>query len=532
MFHYIILRICVKGVNPPHPHILYNLACRLRIIKFGYYMAIEKRKEIYDRIVNGEPVKLGFKYVTDDLLMFINSILTRELAKHDLQYLIYSVVTILRELIVNSLKANAKRIFFQKNNLDINNPDQYKEGVERFKEDIIGDFESIKDDMLNNDHSINLNISEESDYIFFTVKNSVPIIPEELKRINCRIAVAIQQANFSDIYDKIEDETEGAGLGIALVVMFLKSMGIDPSSFTIKSDNKITVASFKIPYVLKPADVLTTVKKQILEEITGIPTFPENITTLLQMCGSPDADIEKIAQTIKLDVSVTSDVIKLANSAGFITGQKVDDINRAVMKIGLKNLKFILLASNARKIMESRYNKFEEVWEHCNRVAFYSREIALKYKMQSGAADNAYIAGLLHDLGKVILLAVDMDSVRKIAEIVHDRNIITTTVMEELSIGISHAEIGHMVSEKWNFPEFLAQIIRYHHSPLSFPKEIQDIGFCVYLANMIAGVEKRKYYYYYIEEMVLERFSINSESDLNKLDDFLKNEYDSCQRKV
>ncbi len=490
---------------------------------------MEERKQIYDRITKGEPVKLSFKYVTDDLLM---SILTRELAKHDLQYLIYSVVTILRELVVNSLKANAKRIFFQSNSLDINDPEQYKKGIEKFKEEVVGDFDYIKDDILNSEHSINFNISEESDALLFTIKNSVPIIPEELIRINSRIAVAIQQANFSDIYDKIEDETEGAGLGIALIVMFLKSMGIDPSAFSIKSDDKITVASVKIPYLLKPAEVITTVKKQILEEITGIPTFPENIITLLEMCSSDDADIEKIARKIKQDVSVTSDVIKLANSAGFISGQRIDDINRAVMKIGLKNLQFILLASNARKILETRYTKFEEIWEHCGRVAFYSRQIALKFKIPGGGADNAYVAGLLHDLGQVILLAVDMNSVRKIAEIVQDRNIITTTVMEELSIGISHAEIGHLVAEKWNFPEFLAQIIRHHHSPLSIPDEFRDVGYAVYLANMIAGMEKRRYYYYYIEEMVLERFSIKDESELLKLNEFLKKEYENSQKRA
>jgi len=494
-------------------------------------MDIEQRKQIYDKIVNGEPVKLNFKYVTDDLLMFINSILTRELAKHDLQYLIYSVVTILRELIVNSLKANAKRIFFEIHNLDINNPAQYQEGVEKFKDEIVGDFDSIKDKILKSINSINLTITEEDDSLLFTVKNSVPITPEELTRINMRIALASEKSAFNDIYDSIEDETEGAGLGLALIVMFLKSMGINPVTFSIKSDDKITVASFHVPYKLKPVEILSTVKVQILEEITGIPTFPENIILLMQMCSNPDADIDKIAQTIKLDVSLTSDVIKLANSAGFISGQRVDDINRAVMKIGLKNLNSILLASNARKIMESRYTKFEEIWEHCNRVAFYSRQIALKFKLPGGAADNAYIAGLLHDLGQVILLAVDMESVRKIAEIVQDRNIITTTVMEELSIGISHAEIGLIVSEKWNFPDFLAAIIRHHHNPLSIPKEFRDVGFCVYLANMIAGIEKRKYYYYYIEEAVLDRFKIKDESELNILNEFLKKEYDQVQKK-
>ncbi len=489
-------------------------------------MKAEKRADIYNKINKGEPVKLSFKYVTDDLLMLINSILTRELAKHDLEYLIYSVITIVRELIVNSLKANAKRIFFQNNNIDINDHEKYREGVERFKDEVVGDFDTIKDDILNNDHNINLNIEEESAFIRFSIKNSVPIIPEELIRINMRLALAAQQNSFNDIYERIEDETEGAGLGLALIIMFLKSMGVDPDNFTIKSDGSVTVASFLIPYLLKPVEVLTTVKQQILKEVNGIPTFPENINTLLVMCNNPEADIDKISQTIKQDVSVTTDVIKLANSAGFITGQRVDDINRAVMKIGLKNLKYILLANNARKILESRYSKFEEIWEHCNRVAFYSKQIALKYKIQGAGPDNAYIAGLLHDLGKVVLLAVDMDSVRKIAEIVQDRNIITTTVMEELSIGISHAEIGYLVSVKWNFPEFMALIIRHHHSPLSIPEDIRDVGFCVYLANIIAGVEKRKYYYYYIEQMVLDRFNIKDESEFRKLNENLKNDYE------
>ena len=493
-------------------------------------MKTEKRIEIYNRINKGEPVKLNFKYITDDLLMLINSILTRELAKHDLEYLIYSVITIIRELIVNSLKANAKRIFFQINDIDINDHVKYKEGVERFKEEVVGDFETIKDDILNNEHNINLNIEQESDCIRFTIKNSVPIIPEELIRINMRLALAAQKSTFNDIYEEIEDETEGAGLGLALIVMFLKSMGIDPSSFTIKSDGNVTVASFLIPYLLKPMEILTTVKKQILEEVDGIPTFPENIITLLQMCSNPEADIDRIAQTIKLDLSVTTDVIKLANSAGFISGQRVDDINRAVMKIGLKNLNYILLANNARKIMETRYSKFEEIWEHCNRVAFYSKQIAIKFKIPGTGADNAYIAGLVHDLGQVVLLAVDMVSVRKIAEIVQDRNIITTTVMEELSIGISHAEIGFLVAEKWNFPEFLTLIIRHHHSPLNIPVEFRDVGFCVYLANMIAGIEKRKYYYYYIEQMVLDRFNIETESDLKKLNEVLKADYEDFQK--
>jgi HD-like signal output (HDOD) protein len=215
----------------------------------------------------------------------------------------------------------------------------------------------------------------------------------------------------------------------------------------------------------------------------------------------------------------------MANSAGFITTKRIEDIGMAVMKIGLKNLKSILIASNARKIMESRYSKYEEIWDHCNKVAVYSRLIAEKYKM-AGVAENAFLAGLLHDLGQVVLLAVDMKGIKKIAEIVHDRKIITNTIMEEISIGISHSEIGAMVSERWNFPEYLIQTIRFHHSPENIQNEYKDIVYTVYLANLLCGVEKRKYYYYYASDPVLEKYKLKSEEELKKLHDEIKNKFE------
>jgi HD-like signal output (HDOD) protein len=488
-------------------------------------MLPDQHKKIYDRIKNGEPVKISFKYISEDILILVNSIISRVLSKHDLQYIIYFVITILRELIVNSFKANAKRLFFLKNNLDISNPSHYNTGIVKFKDEIIGDFESLKDDILMSNNSIIFKLNEEQNAVSFSVKNSVPILNEEMRRINQRFAAASGDVRFNDIYETLEDETEGAGLGIALIIMFLKNMGIEPSTFTIVSNETMTVASFKIPYRLKPLEVITIVKKKILEEITGLPTFPENIMALLQMCSDPDVDIEQVARKIKVDVALTSDVLKYANSAGFITTKRTDDISMAVVKIGLKNLKYLLLASNARKILESRYSKFEEIWEHCNKVAFYSKQIAVKSRLEKITVDNAYVAGLLHDLGHVILFAVDINAVKRIAEIVQNRNIVTATVMEELAIGISHADIGRLVSEKWNFPEFLTQTIGCHHAPLTIPEKYRDICYSVYLANMLAGIERKKYHISYIEEMVLERFGITDEDQLLSLHEELKKQY-------
>jgi putative nucleotidyltransferase with HDIG domain len=489
-------------------------------------MLTEKKKFIYKKIISGEPINLNFKFISADVLMLIKGVITKELEKHDLHFISNTVISILRELLVNSFKANTKRIFFQINNFNIDDPQEYSKGIEKFKKDVIGDLESLKDDIFKSNLIINFNITEKSDSILFVIRNNVAIIPEEMKRINDRISVVTQQSDFISIYENVGDDTEGAGLGLALVIMFIKNIGIDPSTFKIRSENGVTETSIEVPYRLKPVEVLTTIKKQILDDITGIPTFPENIITLMNMCSNPDTNIDKMINIIKQDMSITSDVIKLSNSAGFISTKRINDIKEALIKIGLNNLKLILIAVNARKIMEGRYKKFEEIWDHCSKVAFYSRELALRFKIQSGATENAYTTGLLHDIGKVILLAIDNEGMKKIADIVQNKELIAATVLEEMSLGISHAEIGYLVSEKWNFPNFLTEITKHHHSPLNISDEFKDLGFCVYLANMIAGIEDRKYSYYYIEDTVLDRFNINDESELMEIIKSFKESYD------
>lgn len=486
----------------------------------------EYHAEIFRKIEAGEPLRINFQYITDDTLILLNSIISRVLAKYDLLYILYSMLTIVREIVVNALKANTKRVFFESYGFDINNAEDYIKGINIFKEKVVGDFEEIRKEVLDSSYYIHFNLDSKPEGLNFSVKNNSNLLPQEEMRIKQRIAVAIQKNNFHELYEDIEDDSEGAGLGIALVILFFKSMGVDPTCFKIRSNGNVTVTSFFIPYQLKPKSVTSLVKDKILEEINGVPAFPENIITLLDLCSSPDACIDEIVSRIKQDMSIVTDVMKLANSAGFITTNRIEDIGTAVMKIGLKNLTSILIASNARKIMESRFSRFEEIWEHCNRVAVYSRLIAEKYKMR-GVGENAFLAGLLHDLGQVILLAVDINGIKKIAEIVHDRSIITTTVMEEISIGISHSEIGALVAEKWNFPDYLTQAIRFHHAPQNIKAEYRDIVYIVYMANMLCGVEKRKYQYYYTDEHVLERFKIKSEDELKELHHLIKNKYET-----
>ena len=485
---------------------------------------ITKRKIISSKLEKGEPITLSFKYVNDKVLMSLNSILVRILGKMDHIYLLNSTVTILREIIVNSLKANAKRIFFNKKHLDINNEEQYRKGMNLFKKQIVGDFDKIENDLLRSDFFVKITFKYNPSMVSIIVANNSPILPIELERIKFRMQKAIQYNDFSEAYSEIEDDTEGAGLGIVLTILLLKNMGIDPKYCTIEKIGKSTQTTLRIPSDLKPAEITTQIKTQIISDIDGIPTFPENLIHLQRLCNDPESPIEQIVKMIKVDPALSSDVIKLSNSAGIAPYKRIEDIKTAVVTIGMKNLNAIIVASNARRILNERYSSFEMIWEHCNKVAFYARTTAIMYHL-TGIIDNVYMAGLLHDLGKIVLMAMDRRLVRKIADIVNNRKIANTTTMEEISIGISHSTIGSLISKKWNFPDYLVEAIQFHHAPYNGSDKFRDIIYTIYLTNMIVGIEERKYTFYYIDENILERFDLLDPDSFNSFHEKLKNRY-------
>lgn len=486
----------------------------------------ERNKRIVEKFSNGEEVLLRFSFPSNEVLSTVNGIIALSLGKLDLVFLLETVITILRECILNAIKANGKRLFFQNAGASIEDPATYDTVMNTFKTDIIGDFSKLKTDLIKSDYKVDFKLQKLENSFRIKIENNAVILPKEEKRINERMTNARKFKDFSDAYEEMYDETEGAGLGIILTILLLKNLGVSPDNFSIKAVGEKTVTTLELPLQLKTPDTVTQIKNEILKEVHLLPTFPQNVMDLLSMCDNPDASIGMMAEKIKTDPSLTADILKLANSAGFISAKRIENINEALMRIGLTNLKYILIAASSRKIMDKRYKKFEQIWNHCYKVGFYARHLAFALKKNS-VAEAAFISSVLHDLGKIVLLSVDLSLTHWIADFVKERGIRNTTILEEVSIGISHSSIGELIAEKWNFADFLKEGISYHHSPLKASDQNRDIVFLTYLANVLCGVESRKYDYYYLDPIVLDSFNINGENEIKQLHEKIKTAFEN-----
>ena len=490
------------------------------------HMAIPNTSDTAARVAKGEPFSFSFHYLSEDVVRYINALFAKILAGMDQIFLLDTFITIIREICINAVKANAKRVYFRTIGIDIDDRERYPEGIEMFKKNVIGHFETMDAELKNSDYRVSFSIKKDQKGLVVQVLNNSIIQPEEMARISMRMEKARHYEDFTEAYEEIYDDTEGAGLGIVLTVLLLKNSGIGVENYRMIRGEKDTRTLLLIPFELRPQEITTTIKKQILAEVEGIPTFPKNVMELQRLCANPESSIGEISEKISIDPALSADVLKLANSAGFISGKRIETISEAIKNIGLKNLNAILLATSARSILDKRYSRFEQIWAHCNQVAFYARKIAMKYKL-ARAVENAFLGGLLHDLGKIIMLSTDMGTTNKIADIVKDRKIRTSTVMEEISVGISHANIGEMIAAKWGFPDYLVESIRHHHTPLSAGEEHRDIVFIVYLANIMCGIESRRYQLYYAEDEVLARFALTSDPAFSDLHAELKTAYDN-----
>ncbi len=478
-----------------------------------------------DRILKGEDVALSLKFVDEKSLLLINAILVKILSTQGNIFLLETLITIIREIVFNAFKANLKRLYFEKSGVDLNDKEKYDFLMQNFKDDYLYKLDEIEEEVTAQDnYHIQIIFKKTDNSLKVTVFNNVAIIQEEYTRITTRLEQSKKYQNLAEAYNDIYDATEGAGLGLALMVFLLKNSGIGVDNLTISPDAKGVTVSVVIPKQLKEESIISSVKKKVLDDVDTLPTFPENIIELQNLCSRKESTIDAIAAKISQDPSLTADVIKLSNSAGFVPGKRIMTIKDAVKIIGLKNLNLILTASAAKTIMQNRYKKFEVIWEHCIRVAYYSTIIA-KSKQLGPISDSAFIAGLLHDIGKIVLMSADDRIIHTISDITRNKQLRSSSILEEISVGISHADLGGLIAEKWNFPQHLKLAIENHHSPLNVEEEFRGLTFSVYLANMLCGVEKNKYNYYYIETDLLEWLKINTLEDLITYHEKLKTDY-------
>jgi len=225
---------------------------------------------------------------------------------------------------------------------------------------------------------------------------------------------------------------------------------------------------------------------EIIQSVTSLRPMPSNVTRILKEIENPEITIEILVGLISLDQALAALVLQMSNSATLGYSRQCTTLYEAIMHIGLNRLKSILLTSSATSMMSRTLNGYRfgagELWHHSLITGVASEWLAQALRYPN--VEEAYVSGLLHDIGKLLLDQFVLSNYRTIIDYVQKYKMPLWQVEEKL-IGINHANVGGLIAERWNFPIVLVDAIRYHHTP-SLARSNQQLPAIVNLANSFA----------------------------------------------
>jgi putative nucleotidyltransferase with HDIG domain len=439
---------------------------------------------------NAIPLTITTYTLPHDIEIYMEEVLDvflSELGQKKLKdYLVYC----LRELAVNAKKANTKRVYFDARSLDINDPGEYEEGMKNFKQDTLENISYYLGKQKEKGYYVKIIFQAKGSNIIIEVRNNVEINKKEYVRIHDKLARSRQYNSLEEALSNVLDPSEGAGLGLVILVLMLKKIGLDEECFDIWAENGETVARITVPVAATRIESLSLLTDEVVKSITSLPKFPENVVQIQRLIADPQSQIVDIARAISTDPALTADLLKLVNSAAFMLQKKVDNIVDAVKMAGMRGIRGLLYSYGTFKILgDDSTEDRKRLWDHCYRAAYYAYNIARNFKPQNKILlDDAYVGGMLHDMGKIVFSTVHPELLDKIRNFCSEKNIPAST-FEDMAGGMNHAEIGARIAEKWNFPDPLIAAIRYHHEPSLVGLENKDVVYTVYLANIFCEYE-------------------------------------------
>ena len=189
---------------------------------------------------------------------------------------------------------------------------------------------------------------------------------------------------------------------------------------------------------------------------------PQVLSTLLNLNNDSGTSFSELSDVVKADQNMSTMILKAANSSFYARGNQVSSLQHAIAMLGFRVVRSLAMAANSKSLFESgKYSRFQRyVWKHSIATSVICKEIAGKVGAQE-LEEEAFVCGLLHDIGKVVLNIIDRRKFITVLDIIVEENI-PFPEAEKRVFGISHMEVGKAAAVAWKLPEVYKAVFESH----------------------------------------------------------------------
>ncbi len=228
--------------------------------------------------------------------------------------------------------------------------------------------------------------------------------------------------------------------------------------------------------------------KKILSRIDEFPTLPTIYQTLSDVMANPRSTANDVAAVIAEDQSAASKILKAANSSIYGFRGRVSSISQAILYIGFEEVKNLIMAMSVidmfkRSKPTGNFNPVD-LWKHSIGVGVITRYLGMNVKAQN--LESYFLAGVLHDIGKLIFYRYLPDEYEQTINYAIENNISAREAEAEI-LGITHTIAGELLAEKWKLPVSIKDAIRYHTTGKVDGNFNVLVG-CVHIANVATSL--------------------------------------------
>jgi len=233
--------------------------------------------------------------------------------------------------------------------------------------------------------------------------------------------------------------------------------------------------------------VAATTAEQIANKTPELSTLPEVTMRIIQVVQDPRSTANDLHKIVCNDPALSARVLRVVNSAFYGLPGQIGSIDRAIMLLGLNAVKNIAIAASLAKMFKSIAPcddlTGKDLWTHSVAVGAANKMITIA--MGLALPDEAFLAGLIHDIGLVVELQAENSSILEIVQ--RTKAGISFTQAEEAVLGADHQEIGQILTQRWKFPRSFQYVTGFHHRPQELAQENRLLAVVTHISDVICS---------------------------------------------
>ena len=227
----------------------------------------------------------------------------------------------------------------------------------------------------------------------------------------------------------------------------------------------------------------------LVSDVATLVSLPEVVLRINALVDDPKSSAEDIGRAVSQDAALTGRLLQLANSAMFGMSRKVDTIGRAISVLGTRQVRDLTLGLSATRAFEGIPNELVSMrsfWHHSMLCAASAQQLAAV--CTRGRPDSSFVAGLLHDIGQLVLFnKLPQQSQAALLMTIDAPNEPDLYLCERELIGFDHAQVGGALARRWRLPSSLTECIEFHHNPGAAQQHPLEVS-VIHIANSVAAL--------------------------------------------